>query len=115
MLPVDHRFEKWNNFPQARERLLKTLPSNSILISGDRHIGEVSQVEVDENTLTEVTSSGLTHAYSKLKKEENRYRKGSFVNKNNFGLILINWDDKKATLQIKGQENQALEEVVVHF
>lgn len=114
VLPIDHRFEKWQNFSQSRHRLLKLLPPNSIILSGDRHIGEISQVENEVgHTLTEVTSSGLTHAYTKLREEKNRFRLGHFVNQNHFGVVQINWDKSDVSMQLRGQKNQIYEEITV--
>jgi alkaline phosphatase D len=64
-LPTQHPFEKWANFPAERERLLRLLNQPNlgkvILLSGDRHHGEISALmHAGRNTLFEVTSSGLT-------------------------------------------------------
>ena len=67
VLPEEHVYEKWANFPTARQRLLdllgKTKPNGALLISGDRHMAEVSKVNVPGlgYDLFDITSSGLTH------------------------------------------------------
>jgi alkaline phosphatase D len=46
VLPQEHRFEKWENFPSARKRLLNLINQSNkfvIIISGDRHIAEFSK------------------------------------------------------------------------
>ena len=64
-----HCFEKWGNFPHERLRLFKTLreagASNALLLSGDRHLGEISLLAEDAPggagfDLFEVTSSPLS-------------------------------------------------------
>lgn len=94
-LPEDHRFEKWADYPRDRERLLNlfdtydtTLP---LLISGDRHIAEMSLVKTEGGLpILEVTSSGLTHSYTSFTQEHNRHRVvGEVVSSKNFGLIKI--------------------------
>ncbi len=110
-LPVEHPYEKWANFPKSRQRLLdmiaKTKPKGTMLISGDRHIAEVSKVTVPGlgYDLYDVTSSGLTHV-SKPHEEPNKYRVGAMVAKLNYGLITINWGKKplRATVRINGDE-----------
>ncbi|MFD2937848.1 alkaline phosphatase D family protein [Spirosoma flavum] len=97
VLPEEHVYEKWANFPTARQRLLdllgKTKPKGTLLISGDRHMAEVSKVNVPglNYSLYDITSSGLTHV-SAPHEEPNRYRVGEIVSKLNYGLITINWN-----------------------
>jgi len=94
-LPEDHRFEKWANFPKERQRLINLIDSlsvlNPILISGDRHIGEMSLISLpnSQKPLIEITSSGLTHAYTSFSGEENRHRIGHVTASINFGLLTI--------------------------
>ena len=80
VLAEEHAFEKWSNFPKERAHLIDLLekhdPNNTILISGDRHIAEISRMPLDmtQSQLYDITSSGLTHAYLKnsSKKEPNK-------------------------------------------
>lgn len=107
ILPTQHRFEKWANFPSARTRLLelfkKTKPSGLILLSGDRHIAEVSQLRFDRPTdiVTEITSSGLTHSYSAFTGEDNDLRIDDVVSEVNFGWIEFDWRSKPALANIQ--------------
>lgn len=112
-LPEEHVYEKWANFPTSRQRLLdmlgKTKPKGTLLISGDRHVAEVSKVTVPGlgYDLYDITSSGLTHV-SKAHEEANRHRVGEMVAQLNYGLISIDWNAKPltATVRING-DNQA--------
>ena len=109
VLPEEHIYEKWANFPTARQRLLdllaKTKPKDAMLISGDRHMAEVSKVAVPGlgYDLFDITSSGLTHV-SPPHTEPNRHRVGEIVSKLNYGLITIDWPAKTATVRINGDE-----------
>lgn len=111
-LPEDHPYEKWANFPSSRKRLLdllaRTQPKGVILISGDRHIAEVSKVSVPGlgYDVYDVTSSGLTHV-SKPHEEPNQHRVGEMVAKLNYGLVTYHWDHKPltATVNIKGDSS----------
>lgn len=119
-LPEEHRFEKWANFPKERERLLKliekTKPGGTVLISGDRHLSEVSKVVLkDGYPLYEITSSGLTHVYSAYSGEPNRYRQGVVVSELNYGLLTIDWVEKSMYFQIKGQDGRSLLEQKIAF
>jgi alkaline phosphatase D len=111
-LPEEHPYEKWGNFPSSRQRFLdllsKTKPKGAMLISGDRHIAEVSKVTIPGlgYDLFDITSSGLTHV-SKPHEEPNKHRIGDMITKLNYGLITVNWDKKplSATVKINGDEN----------
>lgn len=108
-IPEEHVYEKWANFPTARKRLFdliaKTKPKGTILISGDRHMGEVSKEKIQGlgYDLYDVTSSGLTH-FSLPHDEPNKHRVGEMVANLNYGMITYNWDKKPltATVQLKG-------------
>ena len=108
-----HRFEKWANFPKARERFLalleKTKADGVIVLSGDRHWAEISRLEKTPAgyPLYDVTSSGLTEQ-ARLMKEENRSRVGAVFIGHNFGGIRIDWskEDPWVTLEIHGENGQ---------
>jgi len=92
-LPQQHAYEKWSNFPAARQRLLRLLAASRakgvLLISGDRHIGEVSRLRVPgvAKPVYEVTSSGLTHPATQNTAEPNDLRVGPLVNQKHYGLF----------------------------
>ncbi|MEL6863894.1 MAG: alkaline phosphatase D family protein [Bacteroidota bacterium] len=123
MIPEEHAFEKWANFPRARKRLFDLLeaikPAGTILLSGDRHIGEISRIELDglDYPLYEITSSGLTHSYEAASGEANRHRVGELTGQKNFGLITITWTRKGPVVnaEIKGLDNQAFAQAGIQF
>lgn len=107
ILPTQHRFEKWANFPKEREKLIallkKTRPSGLILLSGDRHIAEISRLRLQEDKLviTEITSSGLTHSYRAFTQEDNDLRVGNVMSGINYGWIDFDWHSQPALAHIK--------------
>jgi len=106
MIPEDHRFEKWANFPIARKRLFNLLEKhnskNIILVSGDRHIAEISKQTVGDKEIYEITASGMTHSYDSFTSEVNHHRVGDVVSSLNFGNIKVSHkaNDLKAELSI---------------
>ncbi len=118
LIPKEHNYEMWGNFPSARRKFLKliekTNPSSPLLISGDRHIAEISQINFEDSdaSLYEVTSSGLTHTWSTLKEEPNQYRVGDLIAKLNYGILQIDWSGEKPklTAEIKGVEGTLLQQ-----
>ena len=118
----DHGHEKWGNFPNARKRLLgliaKTKPKNLLILSGDRHMTEVSKMDMQglPYPLYDFTSSGMTHIRSG-NSEPNRYRVGEMIVKKNFGVLKIYWVNDKpvVTMQARGPQNELYQEITVKY
>jgi alkaline phosphatase D len=118
----DHPHEKWGNFPNQRKKLLSlissTKPKNLLILSGDRHMAEVSKMQLEglPYPLYDFTSSGMTHIRSGTE-EVNRYRVGDMILKKNFGVLKISWNGDKpiVALQARGQLNELFQEVVVRY
>jgi len=122
ILPDEHAYEKWSNFPASRKRLLSLIyqiqPKNLLLLSGDRHMAEISRMDIQglPYPLYDFTSSGLTHIRS-TKDEPNRYRVGEMQVKRNFGILKIQWNNDRpvVTMQIRGLQNELFQEQVVRY
>lgn len=104
VISPDHRYEKWADFPESRQKLLKLVHDNAIpgvvFISGDRHIHTFS-VQNDAETpypLFDLTSSGMTHSWEDFPGEPNRFAFGKPFTGMGFGLLTINWDATPRTL-----------------
>jgi len=105
VISSEHFFEKWANFPQERQRLFDLLRSsgvkNPVVLSGDRHIGEISKLEIDSTfILYDATSSGLTHSYEQAD-EENEFRVGDLIPVKNFGTISLEWSEEEVSISIE--------------
>ncbi len=98
ILSSEHRFEKWANFPVERSKLFdlisKSKAKKVILLSGDRHISELSKIDLPNLNypLYDITSSGMTHSYTSYSGEPNRYRQGEVVNSKSYGLLQVSKD-----------------------
>lgn len=122
-IPEDHGWEKWANFPKARKRffdlIIKYQPDNLLLISGDRHIAELSKYQPEglDSPIYEMTASGLTHVWSVRRPEFNQHRVGEIVYDRNFALLHIDWNSTqpRLTVEVKGLENESfLKETLVY-
>lgn len=117
VLSNKHGFETWGNFPHEVDKLFRIIehnkPKGLIILSGDRHISEFSKVNINGlgYPVYDFTSSGLNKAYTNFTGEENPYREGEVISKNNFGLLTLNLETKQATMQIMGNGNLVLEKV----
>lgn len=114
VLSDDHPFEKWGNMPAERERLFELIraqeASGVVIISGDRHLGEIS---VDNDVLSyplyDVTASGLNQANLQWRMPEpNVRRHSSLPYGNHFGSIEIDWDveDPVVRLQLRHEDGE---------
>src|SRR5438093_2335588 len=114
LLPSEHPYDHWGNYPKARKRMLQLLadsrPKMTVILSGDRHLGEISRADDSglPYPLYEITSSGLTHHVdfvyhlrSFVSPETNRYRVGDLFYEKNFGLVEIDWSGGSPVLSLQ--------------
>lgn len=105
----DHGWEKWMNFPRERERLFALIRDTEaegvILLSGDRHLAELSMIDAGIGyPLYDLTSSGLNQAARAWRPlEVNRHRVATMNWGDNFGVVAIDWDrpDPRISLQVR--------------
>jgi alkaline phosphatase D len=113
VIPEEHNYEKWANFPADRDWLFRLIRDESIpgviFISGDRHIHEISVLQEDDAPypLVDITSSGLTHSWKNFKGEPNQHRVGEVFTDLGFGLLTIDWQQQPITVtaEIHDQAN----------
>jgi alkaline phosphatase D len=96
VVPEEHGWEKWANFPHERERLFQLLRGKRaggvVIISGDRHHGELSRMDAGLGyPLYDITSSALNQRRSPID-EPNAHRLGDICWPANFGVMDIEWD-----------------------
>ena len=101
IIPNQKMMDEWGNFPLERQRLLDLLGKSKgvVLLSGNAHYAEVSQVTKGRpSPLTEFTSSGMTHTNELYAQAPNSHRITGPSVAFNFGLVEINWESRLATL-----------------
>lgn len=106
--------ETWSNLPHERRRLFdliaRTKATGVLLISGDRHWGELS-VTTDQTPypIYDLTSSSFNQIHPRGTPTDNRFRAlPTTFHRENFGAILIDWEqpDPQITLQVVDLEGQ---------
>lgn len=113
-LSSEHGFECWGNMPHEVEKLENILKNtkakNTLILSGDRHISEISKKEIDglNYPLIDFTSSGMTHSYAGFIEEPNKYRIVDVVSEKSFGLINVDFNSKTIEMEIRGENNVLL-------
>ena len=103
VIPDEHRFERWALMPRERRRLFDLLAHSGadgvVLLSGDRHLAEISQLRPGANNplrypLYEVTSSGLNQRDEGIVQEPNRHRiSTTSLRRANYGSVAVQWED----------------------
>ena len=108
LVAEDHPHEKWMNMPLERERLFKLLKDTKangvVVISGDRHLAELSEMNAGlDYPLFDLTSSGLNQGSPRGWRalEPNQHRVATMSTGNNFGLITIHWDAKEPFVRLQ--------------
>ncbi|MEL0308450.1 MAG: alkaline phosphatase D family protein [Flavobacteriaceae bacterium] len=112
-LSSEHGYEKWQNLPHERERLISLLNQVDqpvMVLSGDRHISEWSVLKTDDKEIIDFTSSGLTHSYENFSGEPNALREGNVVSVPSYGLLDIDWKKGVVTGRMIGNGNAVLQE-----
>jgi alkaline phosphatase D len=121
----EHGSEMWGNFPRERQRLFelirKTGVERIVIVSGDRHLAEISRLAADAAgigyPLFDVTSSSLntpsgnfTKAGTRFANEINSYRVGLTYFDTNFGFIDIDWSqpDPELRLQVRDEKGDVV-------
>ena len=128
LIATEHGSEKWENFPKERARFLELLRRTQargvVVISGDRHLAELSALTPADGVpypLYDLTTSGLNLVVPKppeprngnapepetkppapRKPHVNRYRLHERpYTRSNFGLMRIKWDGPHPSLRLE--------------
>jgi len=109
VLPTEHRFEKWSNFPHERNKLLKLLnklTSNVLILSGDRHRSGFYK----QDNIYEFTSSSLNRGIFPSY-ETDSLLLGKTYTQNNYGIVEFYEDS--LNLFIKDENMKILESLEI--
>lgn len=121
ILPQDHRFEKWADYPTSRQRLIDLVREldtpGVILLSGDRHIAEISRLPSEDGhpAIVELTTSGLTHSWEDFPGEKNSLRVGAPFTQLNFGTLGIDWRTRSVNLAIRDRSGDVVRSLTTSF
>lgn len=113
ILATNHPYEKWNNFPLERNRLLKLIANAAkkitvIAISGDRHKSGIYQ----NKDFVEITASSLNKSGSKNKETDPLLIDKIYPVKN-FGVLNIEPSKNKITVSIHDKNGLELNSKII--
>ena len=112
-LSAEHGYEKWQNLPHERDRLIALLDDTEkpvMVLSGDRHISEWSVLKTTKKEIVDFTSSGLTHSFEDFDGEPNAFRLGKVISVPSYGLLDIDWKNRVVLGKMLGDGNTVLQE-----
>ena len=120
LLSNQHQFEKWENLPHERERMIALIKrfadKNIFVVSGDRHISEFSSIPIGaKKQLIDFTSSGLTHSYSSFSGEPNPLRVKEVVSDPSYGIIDFNLKENSVHAYMMGDAKEVQQELKVNY
>ena len=115
ILATNHPYEKWDNFPLERKRLLELIANASndkiiIAVTGDRHKSGIYQ----NKDFLEITASSLNKSGSKGK-ETYPLLIGKTYPIINYGLLNIEPNKNKITVSIHNKNGQELNSKIINI
>ena len=117
ILSKNHGWEKWNNFPHERNKIINLIKNSkrpTIILSGDRHVGGIYKLN---DKIYEITSSSFNQSEFNLI-ENDQLLIGKIITKNNFGFMKINTKEKVVDIQLREgffNENKILSKIQIEF
>ncbi len=119
VLAEGHGWERWGNMPLEKQKLIDTIRASGakgvVLLSGDRHIGALyRETPADLYPLYEATSSGLNMVYWAAK-EPGPNRLGALYAAANFGVVDVDWWERKVLLALRDDGGNTRRAVEIAF
>jgi len=124
LVSEEQPFEKWMNFPEETKRFYNLIKGTGakgvIVLSGDRHWGEISvEPKAAGYPILDITSSGLNQAEEHWRDtvfgetDKNAKRIAVMPSGQNFGMVLIDWDkpDPLISLQLRGETGEIVAQI----
>ena len=111
IIPEDHGFEKWGNFPNDRNKFFSLLEKNvnkTVLVSGDRHLGGIYK----KDGFIEITASSLNKPGS-LFFETDKHLLGKTYRQENYGIIEI--FESSIELKLKNKLGKTLNSLSIKY
>mgnify|MGYP001166780959 FL=1 len=111
IIPEDHGYEKWGNFPNDRKKLLNILAQfkdKTILVSGDRHRGGLYK----KNGIYEITASSMNKPGS-FAFETDKFLIGNTFPEENYGLLEIS--SNEIDIKLKDKSGKILNSIKLNY
>ena len=121
VIPTNHGFEKWGNFPHERQKLfkiLKDLNKPVVMLSGDRHKAGLYKMgdlyEITSSSMNKPLPRWLSLYWDSTQKETDEFLVGEMFYEPNYGILKIK-DGNNIELELKNQKGEYLNKLTVSF
>jgi len=120
LIAEGHGFERWGNLPLERQKFFQLVNDTGargvVLLSGDRHFGAFYSGKLaNGQVLPEMTASSLNRSYGPSQDGRSAERLSQMYHQENFGLVDIDWRQRKIELLLKGIDGETLDGITVKF
>ncbi|HJM14946.1 MAG TPA: alkaline phosphatase D family protein [SAR86 cluster bacterium] len=117
VIPTNHGFEKWGNFPHERDKLLKLIENSNtptIIISGDRHKAGLYKkgnlIELTSSSLNKPLPNYISKIWDLISKETDAYLTGKMFYPENYGTVSFN-KNGKILIELKDINGEAINSI----
>lgn len=115
-----HGWEGWHALPAERDRLYALIRDTDargvVLLSGDRHIGGLYRRDIGAAyPIHELTASSLNRPNMRYVGEAGPHRLGDAYRRENFGVIVIDWYQRRLRLELKDKSGDTVRNLEIAF
>ena len=117
VLPTNHGFEKWENFPHERSKLLTQIKESkvpTILVSGDRHKAGIYKkdkiIEMTSSSMNKPLPYFITTVWDLLSKETDAHLIDEMYYPENYGTISI-FKDGRIIIELKDLDASSIQSI----
>ena len=119
VIPTNHGFEKWGNFPHERNKLLEMIENSNtptIIISGDRHKAGLYKkgnvIELTSSSMNKPLPAYLSKIWDLISKETDTYLIDDMFYPENYGTLSIN-EDGEVSVKLKDLNGKTVSSTIL--
>ena len=119
VIPTNHGFEKWGNFPHERNKLLKMIENSktpTIIISGDRHKAGLYKkgnvIELTSSSMNKPLPAYLSKIWDLISKETDTYLIDDMFYPENYGTLSID-EDGEVSVKLKDLNGKTVSSTIL--
>ncbi len=119
VIPTNHGFEKWGNFPHERSKLLEMIEDSNtptVILSGDRHKAGLYKkgnvIELTSSSMNKPLPAYLSKIWDLISKETDIYLIDDMFYPENYGTLSIN-EDGEVSVKLKDLNGKTVSSTIL--
>jgi len=119
VIPTNHGFEKWGNFPHERNKLLEMIEDSNtptVIVSGDRHKAGLYKkgnvIELTSSSMNKPLPAYLSKIWDLISKETDIYLIDDMFYPENYGTLSIN-EDGEVSVKLKDLNGKTVSSTIL--